>query len=259
MSDSTTEFMTSWEIASEVNKTHANVLRDIRSRLQSRGIDHELHRAKLPDHRGYRRWAYLLPRGLAVELMSRYSTTVCREQGAKASDSPTPGEDQGSTLRETRLDSREIAALAERPHHRVLRDIRRELKKHGEAEALYRNDRPDGKGVFRPVFELPRTLVQASTSMYPRDLPRRVMARWTELNVAWLQEQELLREQRRAAELAEQVRRYDERRVAEREARRNAPKSIPLHRSVQNGHDSKEKAKSSIINVVMPKRANFIK
>jgi hypothetical protein len=141
--------MTSWEMASEVNKTHANVLRDIRSRLQSRGIDHEQHRTRLPDHRGYRRWAYLLPRGLALELMACYSTTICRVP--QTSDGPREDTDVG-WLPETRLGSREIAASFEIPHSRVLRDIRRMLKRCGVDEEGYRDDRPDGKGVLRPVM-----------------------------------------------------------------------------------------------------------
>ena len=258
--NSSAEFMTSWEMANEVNKTHANVLRDIRSRLKSRGIDHELHRTKLPDHRGYRRWAYLLPRGLAVELMSRYSTTVCREQETNASDSAKPGEEQGGTLRETRLDSREIAALAERPHHRVLRDIRRELKKRGEDESLYRNDRPDGKGVFRPVLELSESVMKESTWCYPNDLRRRVTDRWMELNKAWLEEQQVLRELQCAAEREAQAQLWEQRRMAEREARRNLPKGPPLRRVIQlepHSNDTPKPAGVQIIN--MKKLKLFIK
>lgn len=50
MTDSTgtSEFMTSWEIATEVNKSHANVLRDIRRRLQGRGRAPDPHPRACP-------------------------------------------------------------------------------------------------------------------------------------------------------------------------------------------------------------------
>jgi hypothetical protein len=182
-----TGLMTSWEMSKEVNKPHANVLRDIRRRLQSRGIDHEPYRVQLPDHRGYRRWVYALPRGLATELMACYSTTIRREQGT----STDALEDINiGWIPETRLSSREIAASFEIPHNRVLRDIRRVLKRCGEDESRYRDDRPDGKGILRPVVALPRKLLLKLPYSYDG-----VLHHWYDLNTAMLAERKRIKEQ----------------------------------------------------------------
>lgn len=179
--------MTSWEMSKEVNKSHANVIRDIRRRLQSRGIDHEQYRVQLPDHRGCRRWVYALPRSLGMELMACYTPTIRHEHGT----SIDPQENTGiGRISETRLSSREIAATFEIPHNRVLRDIRRVLKRCEEHEARYRDDRPDGKGIFRPVIALPRKLLLKLPYNHNKMLPI-----WYDLNSAMLVERQRIKEQ----------------------------------------------------------------